>query len=148
MRPGFRSGILGGASLSSAVEPHESQKNERTRARSSRTLLGLAEWDWDRSSFRSVVLFAERWTDDSPPQRWIYLVRRYLIVPLSDRILGKQYTIRRRVHLVRRPVAKAVRLSWPNKPAAGQRRLRLSGRFESRWPGVPERGRSAESSRL
>ena len=32
--------------------------------------------------------------------------------------------------------------TWPNKPAAGQRRSRLSFRFGHCWPGVP-RERSA-----
>src|SRR5437773_6909913 len=34
-------------------------------------------------------------------------------------------------------------MKTPNKPAAGQRRSSLSGRCGSRWPGVPERDRSA-----
>jgi hypothetical protein len=36
----------------------------------------------------------------------------------------------------------------PNKRAAGQRRSSLLVRFEHRWPGVPERGRSATTARM
>src|SRR5262245_28778878 len=35
-----------------------------------------------------------------------------------------------------------------NQPAAGQRRSSVSDEYARDWPGVPERGRSAETARL
>ncbi len=113
----------------------------------------------DRRARHSWPAVAESWTDTSYPWHWYDRIGRDsfrttgVVGSASLRRTTGSAGVRESMAAVHRPSYCILtrpwlgwrRLTMPNKRASGQRRSSLLVRFEHRWPGVPERGRSGKA---